>query len=354
MLFSNIQEIKKHTEVGAISFAALTKSIRLAEIQYIKPVIGTALYNTLTTAYAASPATPLSAPFEKLLFLIREALGPLASYIYIPKAEVQLTDAGALRAETANNKSAFQYQVNNQRAQLFTEGIMMTEELLAFLETNKADYTDWTGSNEFKKYRSLFIKTAGEFDLLFSSATPYRNYYFMRSVMSDVEELLIKKAIGTPQYTALKTKDALANPGFTDEEMELLRLLKHSIAHYTVSKAIPRLAVTMDAQGITVMTTSAHGTDDALGKKTAAADNQLSQLQRQSETDGGTWLGEALDYLKATASNTVFVPWYNEQLAIAEAAAARENNERAECEGSGTPGDFSDSANMGISGGFTL
>lgn len=95
MLFKSITDVKEHSECGAITFASLKKSILLAEVQYIMPLLGQALYTTLNDAYAAAPGTTLAEELTGLLYAVQEALAPLTLYIYIPKAELQLSDAGA-------------------------------------------------------------------------------------------------------------------------------------------------------------------------------------------------------------------------------------------------------------------
>lgn len=312
MLFKNITEIKEHTECGAVTFASLSKSIRLAEAAYIKPVLGAALYDALNTAYQAAPGTPLADRFVSLLYNVQETLAPFAMYIYIPKAEVMVTDSGAMRTETATNKSAFQYQITNQRNTLLTEAMAMQEQLLQFLETNKSDYSEWTDSDEFKKYRSLFIKTAEQFNTIYSTASPYRNYYFMRSIMFDCEQQIIRKAIGDPLFTDLKTKDAAPDQNFSDEEKILIQKLNSAITHFTIAKAIPRLSMRLDDQGITVMSAGTSSNDDN-SKRNNAPDNQLSLLMRTENDDGDAWLSDALEYISTNASESVFIPWYNQQ-----------------------------------------
>jgi hypothetical protein len=309
MLFKKTIELVEYAELSnEINFISITATLRMVEEQHIISVLGKEQYNDLNDTYqAATDETTLSDENKNLLHQCRMVIGPYVCYYYAPKAEIKLTDGGARRMETATAKTAFQYQVTKFRDQNLAEAEAATELLLQFLEENKDDYDLWQNSSAFKEYRSLFIKTAKEFNELFPSHSPYRNYWAMRSTMEDVEENNIRDVIGDELFDDLKTKDTGATD-LTDVEEKLLQKLKKAIAYFTVSFSIPFLNVSIAANGITVATTNRALNEEVSGRG-FAADNPLSALMKQSQANGQSWIKNALKYLNDPENEGAFTGW---------------------------------------------
>lgn len=315
MLFKKTDTLLQYAELTTVNFVQVKPTIKMVEQQHIIPFIGKELYKTLDDAYtAATDETLADEKLVSLLDMCRSVIGPMVCYYYTPKAEVQLSGSGAQRTESETNKTAYQNQVVNYREQLLREGEMATELLLQFLEDNKTDYATWQSSDAFKDYRSLFIKFGGEFDKLFTSASPYRNYWAMRSKMLDVEQNNIRTIIGDTLFDSLKEKDQdpasypppLEGPGevggFTDKEKDLLFKIKKVTAYLTVCFSIPFLNVKIDANGISVISINA-AQNDALTKKGPAADNMLDVLVKKCEAAATSWTNNLTKYLDDNATD---------------------------------------------------
>lgn len=315
MLFKDTNKLKEYCELtGNINFTSIKSTLRHAEEVHLIPILGKELYNTLNVGYTDGNKGALSEALQDLLERCRRVLAPYFAYYYAPKADVKLDDGGLRRLETAQSKTGFQYQGKNYREANLREAEQQSELLLEFLDENKADYSEWTDSKAFTQYKQLFIKTAFEFNELFPSHSPYRNYWAMRSKMLQVEQLHIKKAIGAALFADLKTKDQDGN--LSDIETELLFKLKNAIAYFTVSFSIPYLSVRIDANGITVSETGGSNTNDELSKLKSAADNQLSLIIRSAQSSGETWLNDAIDFLKENSAD--FNNWNTEEDTVQE------------------------------------
>lgn len=303
MLFKKTDTVLQYAELTTINFAAVKPTIKMVEQQHIIPFIGKELYKALNDAY--NDATDESLSDEKMVSLLdmcRSVIGPMLCYYYTPKAEVQVSGAGVQRTESETNKTAYQNQVVNYREQNLREGEMATELLLQFLEDNKADYPDWETSSAFADYRILFIKSGSEFNKLFPNASPYRNYWAMRSKMLDIEQNNIRCIIGDVLFNALKEKDQDPAGTFTNAETDLLFKIKKVIAYLTVCFSIPFLNIRIDANGITVMNMNA-AQNDALAKKTAASDNALNILIEKCEDASKSWTNNLTKYLDDNAAD---------------------------------------------------
>lgn len=309
MLFKDTKKLVDYAEITAsTNFLSVKPTIQRIEENHIVSILGKELYKELNGNYTdAEEEKELSEEHQALLLQCRKVIGSYLGYYYAAIAELKFSDAGVRRSETASEKTAYQYQVRNFRDASLLNGEAATENLLEFLEENKEDYADWVTSKAFTRYRSLFIKSGKEFNEFFTSHSPYRNYWAMRSKMQDVEEQAIRAAIGDALFDALKEKDRAATPDFTDKEQKLLFKLKKAIANFTVSFAIPLLAVRIDANGITVATSGARTSRDEDAQRQNATDNNMSNIIRATQTSGQAWLKDALKYLNDNATD--FEDW---------------------------------------------
>jgi hypothetical protein len=310
MLFKDKNKLAEYAAiVGTTNFAAVKPTIETVEEQELVPWIGEELYDYINSQYTdAANEDALEAPEKDLLHKCRRVIGPFLCYYFAPKSDVQLDESGMRRNETGTVKTAFQEQRENFLEQNLKEGELAVESLLQFLEKNKANYQTWVESDSFKKYRKLFIKTGKEFQNLFPSASPFRNYAAMRPKMMEVEENIIRKALGNVLFDALKTKDATQEQGFSDGEKVLLEKIKLAIAHLTVEQSIPFLNIRLDGSGFTVASTS-RTTNNQLSSRNAAPDNAVSLLQKSCERSGAIWIANTKNYLNDPENAGVFTGW---------------------------------------------
>ena len=295
MLFKSSTELKAYAQLsGEVNFASLKPTLRFVEVFHIAAILGKELYASLDSAYTNN--STLTAPQVALLEQCRQVIAPWFCYYYAPKADVQLGDSGM----TKNKDAAYQYQGTAFRESNLREAELCEELLLQFLEDGKDDFPQWVTSSAFKSYRALFIKTGSEFNTLFPSASPQRTYFAMRSKMVDVEEQMIRMAIGDALFTSLKTKDA-GTQAFTSVEKELLFKLKKAIAYQTVALAVPMFNVRIDASGLSIVAQGPRTSDDNVTSRAPAPDSNISLLIQSCADSAKMWLSNATAYLLANA-----------------------------------------------------
>lgn len=299
MLFKKVEDVLQFAEMTtSVNFASIQGTIRNIEHWHLVPILDKALYASLHNAYQLiTLETSLTNAQQELLFMCRNVIGSYLCYYYAPKAEVKLSDGGVRRLETEQAKSAFQYQVKNFRDQHLREAEQHCESLFAFLDENQSSYPQWVESKSFAAFRLLFIKSASEFNEIYTTSSPFRNFFAMRFKMVDVEIQLIKPAITAPLFAVLKGKDLSAPDTFTEAEIELLSYLKKTIAYYTVAFALPYLAVRFDENGITITSEQGRSTNDNQAKLGDAGDVKISNLIRKCTEDGRQWLQTATNFI---------------------------------------------------------
>jgi len=305
MLFNNTTKLREYAELTtSVNYASIKPTLNHVEQVYIVPILGKEQYDAINVVDENS----LTDIQKQLLEHCRAVIAPYFAYHYAPKAATKLSDAGLQRMETANAKSAFQYQENNFRDANLREAEQQTELLLNFLSTNRGDFSLWTDSDAFKKYNKLFIKTGSEFDECYPSHSPFRNYMAMRSQMYQVEQQSIRHALGNELFDDLKTKDA--NNSLSDKEKIVVEKLKYAIANFTIAFSVPKLAVRIDANGITVSGTQTASRDKE-SKEVNAELQQISLIIQDARSNGTAWLNNAVEYIKENASD--FGNWNEEE-----------------------------------------
>ena len=309
MLFKDTIKLTEYAEITAsTNFMSVKPTIQRIEDKHLLTLLGKELYTELNEAYTdASNESSLTDELKALLYYCRKLIGSYLGYYFAPIADVKFSDSGVRRSETASEKTAYQYQVSNFREACLQNGDDASEALLEFLEENSTDYDSWVNSDAFTRYKLLFIKSGKEFNELFPSHSPYRNYWAMRAKMVDVEEQHIRAALGDALFDALKEKDKAETPAFSPEEEKLLFKIKKAIANFTVSFAIPLLAVRIDANGITVATSSPRTNRDEDAKRQNATEHNMSNLILATQTAGESWLKNAINYLNTHATD--FPDW---------------------------------------------
>lgn len=299
MLFKNLETLKKYSQYGGTGdFSALESSLRMVEYTQIIPVIGQELYDNIQLAVKNAPTVDdIVDEYKQVTIHCLMAIGPLFCYHHADKADILFDGSGMKRTETNTNKTAYQEQRNKFKEANLAEGEQALEMLIKYLEDNINDFPEWTDSKNFKIYRSLFIKTGSEFNEIFPSATPYRNYWAMRSKMNDVEENQIRPFLGDTIFDALKENDRAADLPFTDQQNELLSRIKKAIANFTVAFSVPILNVRMNSMGITIPAITNFSTNDGENTRSGIADKWVDTFTKSCITTAQSWLTNAAKYL---------------------------------------------------------
>lgn len=307
MLFKTTNELKEYAQLTATDFNAIKSVIKSVEDKHIIPILSRSMFEALDAAYnEKNDITELSTALQLLLEQCRKVIGPYVCVYYAPKADVSLSDAGMRRQETTTAKTAYQYQGKKYIEANQDEADAATENLIQFLETKKEDYPAWTESDEYKTYRTLFIKTGGEFNSLFTTHSPYRNYLAVRVRMFDVEEMTIRPFLGDDLFTSIKTKDQEGTELAT-EEKELLFKIKKAIAAFTIAEAVPFLNVRIAANGLTIVSTGTFTSNDDVTSRAAAPDSAINLYVKRANDSGLQWLKSAKDHL--VKNKTTFTTW---------------------------------------------
>lgn len=287
MLFKTIAELQAYAQIENTNFTSCSSTVKHIENNVLAKIIGNSLYDDLEEKYQNNS---LDEDYTKLLDKCRLVIGPLFTYSYAVTGSTVVGDNGAQRVETNTNKTAYAYQIKDSRAEWKLQAETEIENLLAYLNTNTEKFEKFLESNTYKESQKLFIKSASDFNLQFTTPQPYRFYNAVLFKMMDVELMGIN-VLPTAVYKSLLNKDE-----YDEIEEPLVRLIKKAIAYLTVASAIPYLNIRFDDNGITIV--SDYGTAESKDTqpRKAADDTKVSLLIAQAKADATAFLTKISEY----------------------------------------------------------
>lgn len=273
----------------------------------IAPELGNALANSLKAAYLEyiENNTAMSDALSKLLPEVRKALAPLALLHYKAQVIAQLSDAGVTEKAADQGVQARMWVLNLQNEIMEEEGQKQIENLLAFLEANKTDYSEWTSSTAYTEYKELLLYTVKLFNSEVDINSSRLLFRRLRPSIKKAEKLALAKAIGSDMYQRLFAND------LTADEKKLLKMCYPVIANFAMAEAPFQFRLDNDG----AYTSSASATSYA--KYTAPANAQeVAALKEQFYRTGRQYLDELVKYLNDTASPTLYAEFYESDLYV--------------------------------------
>lgn len=233
--------------VSTLNDTSLLPNFERAEYKYIVPIIGPTLYTALTTYYETLPFVA-DADKDNLLKKIRLVAVAYAYKDEIGLANLTITETGARKLTQGGSDRVYGWEYQELKNTLLDAAFDGTEVLLNYLFNTKATWGDWTTSDQYADLSSLLIKTGTDFNKHYTLFQPQRNYWTMRSVMADVQELWIQEAIGNDLLIYLRDK-----PVPTTGEAEAIRMLKKALSFLTVCESCKSFSVMFTDGGFTIL-----------------------------------------------------------------------------------------------------
>ncbi|RYZ62349.1 MAG: hypothetical protein EOO14_02525 [Chitinophagaceae bacterium] len=301
-LITTIAEIKAVLPrlVSNLSDASQLPNFGRAEEKYLVPITGRALYNDYKTKYAAQSFSADEKSVHQHMQLV------ICAYAFLDElafSHSKLTDQGVRTMNTAAMPKAVGWEYKELKQSLQATASDAVEVLLQSLVALNSNL--WTASDEYKAFNALLIKTGTEFSQFIPLNKPLQTFWFIRSVVSDVQDNYIRTTIGPDLLDYLKDIT-----GGSESEAYIIKLLKKSIANYTIRHACEKYSAQFSPAGFTVATTDSSSVEDS-GKATGV--QLLDVTMKAHERDGKSYLLHAQEELHK---------WYNNEDATADFMAA--------------------------------
>lgn len=300
-LFTLLSQITQYVSISSASATTgILPKMRRAEEDYIIPVLGQTLYDSLQAEVTSGTVT-----HTDLLDKVRAALAFLIYYTELPFLHTVITDSGLRSVTNDKVQGAYRYQYEDVRSNLEDAGLSGLEKLYAFLMANAADYPTWQNSTAYQRLNKNIIRTGADFSNYYFLFQPNRTFHALQPVLQESEDFYIKNAIGEDYFNLLKSN---ASP--TTAEAKVIDLLKKAVANLTIHKAITKLSVKVRPEGFTVILGGRETAFSSSNNEQSATDKQLEKLFNETYHDGNAYLVGAQKYLNDNASVSVFADYF--------------------------------------------
>ena len=285
-LLKTIDEVKKYVSVNKnISFESVEPYIKQAERDYISNLTGDVLYD----AYAFG--MPTDATEIKVYELFREASANLAWFLYLPLANVQVSDNGISVAQGNDYKAAEWWQVRDLRRSFIDNGFKAIDKALKIMEANEDKFSPWEATEGYTIFKELFVKQTDTFNRWFYISHSRRTFLALRSYMLETHH----------QYFTAKLNDATIatiQTGTAANHKKVLEFLQAAQTNYTVAKVIESGSFDLTASGIYMKM------EEFPGYKTKTLEQEkLSQVKRERLVAGEEFYKKAIAVIEANPTD---------------------------------------------------
>lgn len=306
ILIPSIEILKQHVSVNKnIAYSSIEPYLKQADRKYIQPVIGSVLYADFT-----DNPEPTNANLKKVYNLLQESSSNLAWFLYLPLANVQVSDNGIAVSSGDNYKSADWWQIKDLRRSFLDAGLSAIDEALLIMECNESDFPDWVASNGYTVFKELFVKRTDTFNKWFNIDGSRKTFLALRPYLLDAHHKyftaqLNAETIAILNYAA-KPKATLALELATGTQAYMaLEFLQAAQVNYAVANAVHSGTFELTATGMY------QKIDDFIGYKTKTLpDNQLSRIKEDKEQAAQEYFKKAL---KIIADNPTVFPDYKKR-----------------------------------------
>lgn len=248
-LLRNIDEVKNYVSINLnTEWESLSPYIIQADRKYIKSIIGDTLYDTYLDG------VPTEENPKKVYHLLLEASANLSWFLYLPLANVQVSDQGISVTQGQNFKAAEWWQIRDLRRSFLDAGFTALDESLKIMEANDADFQSWKDTDGYTVFKELFVKRTDTFNRWFNISNSRRTFLALRPYMLEAHHQFFKPVmneatIATINFTA-KPLQTLSLELAGGVKYMVLDLMQAAQVNYTVYKGIHSGAFELTATGI--------------------------------------------------------------------------------------------------------
>jgi hypothetical protein len=313
LLVTTKVELKEHLGAsGWVDISPLKPDLLDAQRQQLRPLLGNAQMEAIVTKYYTT--TPPWTPKElKLVYLCQKLIINYALSQYQALGSIDFSGAGIRIAESAEFKSAKQWQVDDLREYFFTKAYRAMDELLEYLEAEKATFTAWAADEAAFTINKKFIVTdAATFQQYHDIQCSRRTFLGLQPAMTATEAHTIETALGTPLYDRIKTE--IKSGTISEDIKKILPWLQAATAKYTIARSVDSNLIEVRRDGLYLRQYAANSGSNAIRQRNVPDPLALQRLSHSASSEGQQWLQKVIKYLNANASAEKYLEWHTSDL----------------------------------------
>lgn len=313
LVINTIEEFQAHFPITYTeeNFKRLIPFIKIAQRDYLKPVLGSTLLANLLAHHNTSIGSgsesgsgsggSSSSCLATLLPYAQSAVAFLAVFEGFSQLEISIGADGIVQNSNDSEKQAiYSGQRTNAKMDILKHGMNAVEEMLEFLEENKdkSCFQDWAQSDERTDMLGHILPTAKVFTQYWSNMGNKRlTYMALKSRMVDVEEIVVAGALGDTLYAELK--EQLKDTVSANNE-KLLRYLRPMVAKFTAARGMPELMLHIEAYGVFHFLTEKNERNTEV--LSTASDLRIKEVKERLNQEAENLRNDLIEYLNANVS----------------------------------------------------
>lgn len=326
MLFKTTEEFKQYVPVNVnFTLDQIAPYCRKVERDFLSANVcmGMAQYNELHNAY--NNADDMGSSLNALLAYAQEFVASFAFVSWISTGQLDISDVGIRINSNESQKTAFQWQIEDLKAEWIANGYSAQEAMLEFMKRNEGDYSTWMGSTSYTSvYKQFLFTGAADFNTYFNIQGSRRTYAALANIMRMVEALYIAPTVSPEYLVELKSK-FYGDTVILAEDTALLFDLKSAIANLVICHATKTLPVEVAGDGIVI--NSFIATYGTIKQKEPATVALLKRLEQESQILGNSFLSKVRATLNTDATASVYATYFGSGLYDDPEAEGDDRNE---------------------------
>lgn len=306
MLFSTITEIQKHLTIGVGSdFNQLAPHISNAETAYMRPLLGSVMFDELQEYYTERPTgefdslTETQQAMETLLDKVQKSLIHLAYLMGFQVLNSTISSGGFKRTESEKQKSLYHYQEDELKEYFKTAGFNAMDEVLEYMESNIIHFNEFKVSTNWTVLKTAFISDTKTFESIYFINNSRLTFLRLKSYSTLVEDMEIRPLLGTAIFDEVKTEMAKDDPAA--KVLALLSYIRKPIAYLSTAMLMEESGADLGEKGL-YFETSLSTTFSGKNKQVSNAD-RIALLAARNRSLGSAYLDQLKSYLAANIAD---------------------------------------------------
>lgn len=302
MLLNNTDELKTFVAVSEqLSWDGIEPYVKIAEMNYLKPLIKDELYTRLNDyleqGSAAESGDDDAAAVSQALYFARKSVANIAVWEGFTIISANFSNKGARRTESEDHKSQFKYQEDEFKDRLLNNGHNALDELLTYLEDNIEYFPEFEETETYTNLKVSVIKDTKTFDSIYDISSSRLVFLKLKRFITQSLDLDIKKVLGADLYDEIITELAKDSPAA--KVTNLVPYVQKPLVFYSIARGIDELGYNITDKGIVFMKGTSY-LDGMIKEQKATGD--VMMIAHKARTTGDHYLELLKQFLIANAS----------------------------------------------------
>ena len=283
------EDFQKYLPVNVnTSFKTIAPYLGLAELNYIQPLLGVELFNSLVDKYISNSIT---GEWEQLLDYVKYSQINLAYYTGWSVLSVSVSDSGA-SVKAKDNERLYRYQEEAILDTFKNNGFNIMDNVLDYLYANIETFKKFENSIFYKAQQHTLIPTTAVFNTIYNINNSRLVFLKMKHYIKLVEDVELMHHFGRDFVTELLSADG------TDEKYSfIIENIRCYIVYLSLVKGIGELKKLPTEKGLIFENIADRSARDGFTKSPVPVAEVETTMQFCKATASG-YLSTTIDYLK--------------------------------------------------------